>query len=458
MASTHRIAELLTQGVKPTEPELLHLEDVGRFVSQPFGRYHGRRALGAPNAVGKRPQRWADSLSARLSAQTAERWSHGVGLSGSLLDGGWLGRWSLGEPGSHGYDYLDAERVALQLEDDEAPAAEVPSARYTPRRRSLFDAPRVKAGRRQRRQGGRQRHQVSDWRAGGKVAHEALLALEQGGLFLGDQLDESPGGEQGPEGGASPSPLVSLDGLHIGGATPALASALHWSEGAFAEAPQHSPFALSRSKIDRMLGSRLSHVAQAESRAPTAVFAFFDSVEGEFVNLREPTVAHAQAVGTERSQATTQRGMEQSVSRSPLAGLGGASMDALLRHASPSPSLASRGSAVHMGSSAHSRARPTIAQVSLNQVVQQGQGSRVRPYTMGVFPERREARQAQHEGQIKRRPGRVRREPLRCTLLDGVMTPLLVLVGGAARLFRASRVRRSETRGVRRCSVNNALR
>ena len=233
MASQHRIIELLTQGVGPTAAETNDLVGMGRFAGSIFSKFHGKSAGERSLDLGADASGWASRLEASLSARNAERWLSGLGLSESLLHGGWLGTYNTR---SHlaGYDSFDGDRVVLKLEDEVEPEV-LPAARRRRRRTSLFSAPRPGALRRTPRLGrskGAVRAQGSEgapltWKGGGSIAQDSIAALEEGGLVVSDQLHGLPSpvaprpalSHERGQGAFKRTPgrrPVSLDGLHIG--------------------------------------------------------------------------------------------------------------------------------------------------------------------------------------------------------------------------------------------------
>jgi hypothetical protein len=409
MTSTHRIIELLAQGVAPTESEVNDLEGVGRFASSMYERYHGGLGRSGAVGLGDKSIRWSDRIAESLSARTAERWSEGLGLGSDLLDGGWLGPWGSSQAANDGYAWFDQERESIRLEEElpsESVSGSVESG-VRRRRRSLFGAPSRPPVRNAAYARGDQKPVAL--RHGGTIAHDAVQALEAGGLFLGDQVVGDSGRKAAPSARTDPAgrrlaqsrPRVTLDGLHIGDATPGLSGALAWAEGVFGEHSASSPLAVTSGALSRMLGHDafgLSADAHQSRRSP--VFGFFDSVEGEFVALKEEKVVPATADGptsTARQGATPQVARPltapgtQAVTRlgAPGPSVGGAEPDGLT--ATQSLSMTQRGAAAEQVGGTPRPAGGSPVRTGLKRIVSPrergAESPRLRPYTGGVFPQ-----------------------------------------------------------------------
>ncbi len=394
MDQPHTISELLAKGRTPSDGELADLRQLGAFAASMYGRYlHGLNAE-RTRALGARPGDWARNLSGGLGAATATRWSEGIGLGSQLLADLWSGFWQVGAGGSDGYQGLDvADFEWIGIEEEEAVQIAAAPGDDSMRRRSrpsLFgkptqprrSRPSVADTVRAAKDGGRRATAPLTWMDGGSVSPEAIGALIESGLFVADQLAPTTllGGAEGDASRANRSAAggldlrergalgvpdsavrsgpgldraagfgnapILLDGLRVDGRTPALASGLRLANDAFEpQGPRGTGLALTAGRAERLaeLSPALA-AALAQASAPTArpVYAFFDSVEGEFIALTDEVVDAGPprdggaSVPTRRS-ARSSRGSTALSSGSFAAGTAGPSAQARMQ---PAPSVA----------------------------------------------------------------------------------------------------------------------
>lgn len=365
MDQTHNIGALLNAGEVPTAEEAKHLIQLGTFAASLFSRHlHGLRASRDHN-VGAASGDWASHVSGRLSASTGTRWDEPIGLAGQLLTDTWSGGyWQVSETGlRRGYrEFEQIDLETLELFEDE-PTIEEEAFEAAPRRRRESSWPRPKRGifgpRRARRRSPMQRAlgradqaqatapgsragarkakpRQMFLRDGAPVSLEVIEAFRAGGLEMLDQLALDPADFAAPPsparervmtpGRAAMSAMVApavLDGLIIDERTPALASALTWAETAFGFEPNRGgpSLSLTERRVAQLMGSGglagvLEQLDRAqESRRP---YAFFDSVDGDFLSL-EPEVSETALVAAQTASETAQQAQTQAEARARVA-------------------------------------------------------------------------------------------------------------------------------------------
>ncbi|MGM0576312.1 MAG: hypothetical protein ACQEXJ_11330 [Myxococcota bacterium] len=292
----HPIAELLTAGVEPSADEARDLARVGEFTASLYARLlHG---VDDPpvDAAGARARDMAGSLTERLSASTGTRWAEGMGLGADLLGDWWRGYWDTGAAPAGYHDLEAGEMSTLEL-IDEAPASSPRQARQAPaarRRRGSMFGPRRATPRRAPRRPAGAPGETLRLRDGGALSPASVEALESGGLYMDDLLAHTPeatgaagaveGPGRAPQAARARRSAVDLDGLLVDSRTPALAGAIGWADAAFGrESGRGTGLAVNAPAIDRMVQRATPPAAREGGRSP--VYAFFDSVEGDFVSL-----------------------------------------------------------------------------------------------------------------------------------------------------------------------------
>lgn len=432
MTTPHPIGELLRSGVRPTAEETEHLQALGGFVAEMYGRLMGGRSDHLQSAA----DLWSGKLSSRLSAATGARWEQGLGLAEMLLGSELTSFWQIAREGfASGYDDFAAEMGVVSLYDDEsAPPSVEPGAPAEPRRRrgSLFgrkstgpasakDSKRRsadEAGRRtlehltlaERDEAGvgERVSQRAHW-ADGTMAEAAVIrALAAGGLFVGDQVRSgatAPSKERKTEpnaklaasltdtaresAGATRSPAaVYLDGLKIDGRTPALASALARVDAVFGRTPltvRQAEAAVAQSRFGALTSTAEHSIDRGLGSGERPVYGFYDAVETTYLNLLDERVTAepdalvtSRTAGVRRAPTMPASGVAQRqlnarryvVDNAQKADRVAASPEG--REVEPSSAI------VEMGAGRRSVARvsPSVATVALDQVVPAGRGLR----------------------------------------------------------------------------------
>ncbi len=448
MSTNHQIGQLLSEGATPSADDASCLTDVGAFVGAMYRRYLDGRREGERGLVGH--DAWSSALTGRLSASTGARWEQGIGLGADMLMDGWSGHWDVAAGGFHqgyfGWNPADMPGLELMADDPaSAPQEDGPVRRRS--RKSLFGRRRATRQASAQRASRRTRAAVADQQmlklsSGDVIAPAAYQALSDGGLWIDDLVAEiaPPVGEgvssvvasgegaaasqqsawrpvwqqqplsnpsigsRGRSRSASASqrgtratssstpratgPAALLDGLLIDARTPALSAGLTWAEAAFGhQTVVESGLSMTSARTTEISGFAPPAQAQRGSdRRP--VFAFFDSVEGDFLNLTPETAAAAQPTPAPVTAMTAAR-------RSMFA----KTVQSAHR---PHPAAQNRANAGSPAGSAPSDQRPATASpiqtsasltrvstaplaTSLATVTPQAAPS-VAPYTQGVFP------------------------------------------------------------------------
>ncbi|MBD89338.1 MAG: hypothetical protein CL940_03300, partial [Deltaproteobacteria bacterium] len=313
----------MREGATPGEQEVADLAQIGRFVSALLARFTQGVSLPAPPSIGLRAplsgQGDFEQRSPILSAATADRWMHSMGVGAAMLEPR-LSRPPALEVDPFAWSSLAGEAIEelpiVELIETEITAAAARTS--APRRaapRSLFgpgtarealtfapsasgrgdDSTSVAAG------AGSEPGRITTVTLtdGSVMSLETVSALVSAGLSLGTQPREA-------------TDALRLDGLQVDHRTPALASALRHVAGYPTPSSATSPQRVRRHAVGspERMGARVTAALEphdASLASPVQLSGAYDSVAGDFLHVVPAPAPQATDAPPERAPTVSRQ-------------------------------------------------------------------------------------------------------------------------------------------------------